>query len=115
MSFRSIRRAVALAFALILCVLRYWLLRLRGPITLVRRAQWVQQAARGILTSLGVEYTVDGQAPTFGLVVSNHLSYLDILILSTAMPCFFVAKIEIDGWPFFGFFRTFGEPRKALF
>jgi 1-acyl-sn-glycerol-3-phosphate acyltransferase len=102
MSFRSIRRAVALAFALILCVLRYWLLRLRGPITLVRRAQWVQQAARGILTSLGVEYTVDGQAPTFGLVVSNHLSYLDILILSTAMPCFFVAKIEIDGWPFFG-------------
>jgi 1-acyl-sn-glycerol-3-phosphate acyltransferase len=37
-----------------------------------------------------------------GLVVSNHLSYLDIIIISATMPCFFVAKMEIDGWPFFG-------------
>jgi 1-acyl-sn-glycerol-3-phosphate acyltransferase len=36
------------------------------------------------------------------LVVANHLSYLDVLILSAAMPCFFVAKAEIDRWPFFG-------------
>jgi 1-acyl-sn-glycerol-3-phosphate acyltransferase len=35
-------------------------------------------------------------------VVSNHLSYIDILVLAAAMPCFFVAKIEIGGWPFFG-------------
>jgi 1-acyl-sn-glycerol-3-phosphate acyltransferase len=83
-------------------MVRYWLLRLRGPVTMVRRALWVQQAARGILTGLGIDYTVDGEPPTFGLVVSNHLSYLDILILSTAMPCFFVAKMEIGGWPFFG-------------
>ena len=36
------------------------------------------------------------------LVVANHLSYLDIVILSAAMPCFFVAKAEIDKWPYFG-------------
>jgi 1-acyl-sn-glycerol-3-phosphate acyltransferase len=35
-------------------------------------------------------------------VVSNHLSYLDILIISAAMPCFFVSKAEVSGWPFFG-------------
>jgi 1-acyl-sn-glycerol-3-phosphate acyltransferase len=35
-------------------------------------------------------------------VVSNHLSYLDIIIISAAMPCFFVSKIEVGGWPFFG-------------
>ena len=40
--------------------------------------------------------------PEQGLVVANHLSYLDIVILSAAMPCFFVAKAEIDDWPFFG-------------
>jgi 1-acyl-sn-glycerol-3-phosphate acyltransferase len=34
--------------------------------------------------------------------VSNHLSYLDIIIISAAMPCFFVSKIEVGGWPFFG-------------
>lgn len=102
MSLRAFRRAVALAFALFLVVLRYWLLRLRGPITLERRARWVQRSAKGILAGLGIHYTVEGQPPSHGLVVSNHLSYLDILILSAATPCFFVAKIEIGGWPFFG-------------
>jgi 1-acyl-sn-glycerol-3-phosphate acyltransferase len=55
-----------------------------------------------MLKSLGIEYTVEGVPPTHGLVVSNHLSYIDILIFSAAMPCFFVAKMEIVGWPFFG-------------
>jgi hypothetical protein len=44
-------------------------------------------------------YSVMGTPPGHGLVVCNHLSYLDILILSAAMPCFFVAKLEIGGWP----------------
>ena len=102
MSFRTLRRAVALVLSLALCIVRYWLLRLRGPITLERRALWVQQTARGILTGVGIRYRIDGTPPTHGLVVANHLSYLDILILSAAMPCFFVAKMEIGGWPFFG-------------
>jgi 1-acyl-sn-glycerol-3-phosphate acyltransferase len=55
-----------------------------------------------VLASIGVQYKVEGQRPTHGLVVANHLSYLDILVLSAAMPCFFVAKVEIGGWPFFG-------------
>jgi 1-acyl-sn-glycerol-3-phosphate acyltransferase len=102
MSFRTIRRAVALVLALALSIVRYWLLRLRGPITLERRALWVQQTCRGILAGVGVGYRVDGTPPTHGLVVANHLSYLDILIIGAATPCFFVAKIEIGGWPFFG-------------
>jgi 1-acyl-sn-glycerol-3-phosphate acyltransferase len=55
-----------------------------------------------ILKSLGIGYEVEGQQPTYGLVVSNHLSYLDVIIISAAMPCFFVAKAEVNGWPFFG-------------
>jgi 1-acyl-sn-glycerol-3-phosphate acyltransferase len=96
------RRAVALALALALCVVRFWLLRLRGPLTLEQRALWVQQACRGILAVMGIRTRVEGTPPTHGLVVANHLSYLDILILSAAMPCFFVAKEEIGHWPFFG-------------
>ena len=102
MMLRRFRRAVALAFALALCVARYWLKRIRGPLTLEQRAVWLQQAVRMILKCLGIEYQVEGQPPACGLVVSNHLSYLDILIISAAMPCFFVAKMEIVGWPFFG-------------
>ncbi len=102
MIFRKSRRAVALVFALALCVIRYWLLRLRGPITMERRALWVQQAARGILAGVGIRYRVEGHPPTHGLVVANHLSYLDPVIISAAMPCFVVAKMEMGGWPFFG-------------
>jgi 1-acyl-sn-glycerol-3-phosphate acyltransferase len=102
MSFLAFRRAVALVIALGLSIVRFWLLRLRGPLTLEKRALWVQQTCRGILNVVGIRYNVDGTPPTHGLVVANHLSYLDILIISAAMPCFFVAKIEIGGWPFFG-------------
>jgi len=45
---------------------------------------------------------VEGDIPKHGLVVANHLSYLDIVILSAAMPCFFVAKSEIREWFYFG-------------
>src|SRR5208282_5055286 len=37
-----------------------------------------------------------------GLLVSNHLSYLDIVIYGAAMPCCFVSKAEVGRWPFFG-------------
>lgn len=102
MSFRVIRRAVTLASVLGFGVLRFWILRLRGPLTMEQRARWVQQTCRGILRGAGIRYSVEGQPPAGGLVLSNHLGYLDILFLSAAMPCFFVAKIEIGGWPFFG-------------
>jgi len=93
---------VALVLVLGFGILRFWLLRLRGPLTMEQRALWVQRTCRGILAGAGIRYRVEGQPPTHGLVVCNHLSYLDVLILSAAMPCFFVAKVEIGGWPFFG-------------
>jgi 1-acyl-sn-glycerol-3-phosphate acyltransferase len=102
MTLRMIRRAVALVFVLAASVVRYWLLRVRGPLTLERRARWLQDTCIRVLRSIDVRWDVKGTVPTHGLVVSNHLSYLDIAVLSAAMPCFFVAKSEIDGWPFFG-------------
>ena len=102
MRLRTLRRAVALGLVLALAFLRFWLMRLRGPITMERRAQWVQASSRRVLAGMGIHYSVMGIPPTQGLVVCNHLSYLDILILSAAMPCFFVAKLEIGGWPIFG-------------
>lgn len=36
------------------------------------------------------------------LIVSNHVSWLDIPVLSTLGPLSFVAKAEMAGWPFFG-------------
>ena len=99
---RRCLRAGALAWALTVCMVRLGLTRLRGPLTPVRRALWLQSACRGVLWRLGIRWSAEGAAPSQGLVVSNHLSYLDILIYSAAMPCAFVSKIEVNKWPYFG-------------
>jgi 1-acyl-sn-glycerol-3-phosphate acyltransferase len=95
-------RAVTLAVALTVCLLRLGLVRLRGPLSPESRASWLQFAGRTVLASLGITYSLTGEPPTRGLLVSNHLSYLDILIYTAVMPCVMVSKIEIASWPYFG-------------
>ena len=102
MSLRVIRRSVALAFVLVSSIFRFWLMRLLGPLSPEQRARWVQQTCIRVLRSIDIRCEVEGPIPKHGLIVSNHLSYIDILIISAAMPCFFVAKAEIDEWPYFG-------------
>jgi 1-acyl-sn-glycerol-3-phosphate acyltransferase len=36
------------------------------------------------------------------LLVANHLSYLDVLVLASRLPCVFVSKAEVRGWPVLG-------------
>jgi lyso-ornithine lipid O-acyltransferase len=53
---------------------------------------------------LGLEIAVQG-APSSSrplFVVSNHTSWLDIIVLSSFLPVVFVAKQEVVSWPFFG-------------
>jgi 1-acyl-sn-glycerol-3-phosphate acyltransferase len=54
------------------------------------------------LRSIDVVLSVEGNLPNGGLLVSNHLSYLDILAYSAALPCVFVSKAEVEQWPIFG-------------
>ena len=35
-------------------------------------------------------------------MVSNHLSYLDVIVYQSLMPCVFVAKSEVAYWPILG-------------
>jgi 1-acyl-sn-glycerol-3-phosphate acyltransferase len=63
---------------------------------------WLHSTCTLVVASLGIHTRVHGAPPQGGLVVSNHLSYLDIPIISTVMPCFFVSKTEVDSWPYFG-------------
>ena len=41
-------------------------------------------------------------------MVSNHLSYLDIVVYAATMPCVFVAKSDVRRWPIFGFLAHCG-------
>jgi lyso-ornithine lipid O-acyltransferase len=46
--------------------------------------------------------------PAQGLVCSNHLSYLDILVYAATAPCVFVSKREVRRWPAFGLLASCG-------
>lgn len=52
---------------------------------------------------MGIRLHIAGEppAPPFCLV-SNHLSYIDIIIYQRLMPCVFVAKSEVAHWPVIG-------------
>ena len=68
------------------------------------RALWQQRAARRHLRIFRFEAEVSGAIPAHGLLVSNHLSYLDILVLAAITPAMFVAKREVRSWPVLGWF-----------
>jgi 1-acyl-sn-glycerol-3-phosphate acyltransferase len=53
---------------------------------------------------LGIRVEVAGKAPPMGplLIVSNHASWLDVVVLSAVAPVSFVAKKQVSSWPFFG-------------
>jgi 1-acyl-sn-glycerol-3-phosphate acyltransferase len=67
-----------------------------------RRIPWVYH--RAICKIFGVRLTVHG-APIADqplLIVSNHISWLDISVISALSPVVFIAKHEVANWPFFG-------------
>lgn len=59
---------------------------------------------------IGLKVKVKGKAPKPPFfIVSNHLSYLDIMMLISELRCLFIAKSEVMSWPIFGFMtRTVG-------
>lgn len=71
---------------------------------LMKRAAWLQNSSRRVLRVFGVRCKVSGTIPSTGLLVTNHLSYLDILVLAATTPAVFVSKREVKFWPIFGWF-----------
>ena len=72
--------------------------------SLPARAAWLQRWSRRTLRLIDMEVRVTGTEPKPGLVASNHMSYLDVLVLSSIRPKIFLAKDEVKAWPLFGAF-----------
>src|SRR5262245_42413639 len=68
------------------------------------RAAWLQRGSNRVLRIFRVETKVAGKIPSSGLLVCNHLSYLDVLVLASLAPCVVVSKSEVKHWPVFGWF-----------
>jgi lyso-ornithine lipid O-acyltransferase len=72
------------------------------PHTRPERAAWLTGFCRAGLRALNVTCTIDGPIPIEGAVITNHLSYLDILVHASTHPCVFVAAIETRSIPLIG-------------
>ncbi len=63
----------------------------------------VQFACRTVILILGIRFTAHGTPMRGqGAVVSNHGSWLDILVLNTKKRIYFVSKEEVADWPGIG-------------
>ncbi|HEX5400619.1 MAG TPA: lysophospholipid acyltransferase family protein [Verrucomicrobiae bacterium] len=66
------------------------------------RARWLQRHSRRVLRMFQFQPRTEGPVPTRGLLVSNHLGYLDVLVLSAITPAIFVSRRDVKYWPVFG-------------
>lgn len=79
-----------------------------------RQDLMVQAWASRLLQLWGIELQLRGQGPVVGpmLLVSNHISWLDIVSLHAARHCRFVSKAEVAHWPLIG---TFAHASRTLY
>ena len=110
---QTFRGAVRLAilFSSLLEVLgRFALIYLEcgGHVPTGRRAGWLHASCARIAKRLSLVPETFGALDGSGLTVSNHLTYLDILVYGAVRPFVFVAKSEVRRWPLLGTLATLG-------
>lgn len=73
-----------------------------------RQPAWLQRTAVAALEALDIQVEAVGPPPSPGLVVCNHVSYVDIPALASLQPATFVSKAEVRRWPLFGLLAQCG-------
>ena len=66
------------------------------------RQALVQTWSVQLLNLLGVELHKQGCVTHPGMVVANHISWLDIVVMNAANPVRFVSKSDVKAWPLVG-------------
>lgn len=102
--FRLSRTALHLASGMLTVALIYSFIKQDTRLTLKQR--WSRQ----ILTMLGVSLKVGAADAAdnaiavhpLGLLVANHISFLDIFVINAWAPAAFVAKDDVRNWPLLG-------------
>ena len=72
------------------------------------RAMWLQRTGRHVGRIFRLQVQSSGPVPASGLLISNHVSYVDILVLLALAPAMFVAKREVKSWPVMGLMAQLG-------
>ena len=87
----------------------WWTIRTRfARLSQAEREAEIQRWAAGFLRVWRIDLQVRGTPPAAGplMLVANHISWLDILVLHAAGYCRFVAKSDIKQWPLIGMMAT---------
>jgi 1-acyl-sn-glycerol-3-phosphate acyltransferase len=66
------------------------------------RAAWLHRWTGRALWWMGFRIATEGAPPPEGVLVSNHLGYLDVFLLSAISPTVFVSNHEVGSWPLAG-------------
>jgi 1-acyl-sn-glycerol-3-phosphate acyltransferase len=72
------------------------------PRTRAQRAAWLSRIGNRLLRTQDITFTTIGPIPTHGAVITNHLTYVDIILHASIRPCVFVSKIEMRKTPILG-------------
>ncbi len=107
MSVRALLRAPLVASA---CLLASAIMVAARPLILVapRLQLAIRNAAfrwwgRIMCRIMGIRVEVEGAAPSGRFyLVSNHLSYVDIIVLASEISAAFIAKVDLARWPILG-------------
>lgn len=66
----------------------------------VLKTRWLQWFS----AIVNLQITKDGELPERrAILVSNHISWLDIIVIGQYLPAYFVAKSDISSWPVIGY------------
>ena len=97
--FRAVRLSLHLAYGLTIAIIFPRLSQaLRRRILL----RWCSE----LLKILNICISMPSDAPLLqsGILVTNHISWLDVFVLNAVAPMRFVAKSEVQNWPVIGWF-----------
>ena len=79
------------------------------PFVAAERRRWLQRRwSRHLLDMLGLSLEISGPLLSSqgtaiqGLIVANHISWVDVFVISSLVPATFVCKSEVRGWPLIG-------------
>ena len=98
-------RVISIALALILLTLVLLPFQLIGIAFDLRLRRTIPHLYHRVLCALiGVRICEVGRRSSASpaLILSNHVSWLDICVITALAPVVFVAKSEVAGWPVFG-------------
>jgi 1-acyl-sn-glycerol-3-phosphate acyltransferase len=102
---RKLRAVWRLCRVVLHVVAGLWIIGWRFPrLSGEQQAMHVQVWSISLLSRLSIQLVVKGTPPVSGpmLLVSNHISWLDIGVMHAARHCRFVSKADVAHWPLVG-------------